>query len=106
GVWEPFGVVPLGAGRIALRARNGMYLAAPHESRGLVTASGTDVGALETLESEQDGARGLILRTGSGAFLTLIDEGGGLRLAVSSRPGDRVPLQVEPVSWSPTVATA
>jgi peptidoglycan/xylan/chitin deacetylase (PgdA/CDA1 family) len=106
GVWEPFGVVPLGEGRIALRARNGMFLAVPNGSRGPVTASSPDIGALETLSMESGGARGIVLRTSSGAFLVVNDEGAGLRLAVSTRPGDRIPFLTESVWISPTVETA
>ena len=97
GVHEPFGVVPLGDGRIALRARNGLFLSVPGEPAGVVRAVGPGAGPGETFVTEPQGGHGFVLRSLSGAPLTLDDDREGGRLWASTRAADRLPFDFEPV---------
>jgi peptidoglycan/xylan/chitin deacetylase (PgdA/CDA1 family) len=61
---EAFGVVPLGGGRVALRAGNGLYLSVRPD--GTLFAGGETVGAAETLEVEERDGGQVALRTAGG----------------------------------------
>jgi peptidoglycan/xylan/chitin deacetylase (PgdA/CDA1 family) len=69
GSHERFGVVALGGGRIALRAANGRFLAAPPGVNGPVLATAPFIGERETLDLEDLGANLVALRTARGAYL-------------------------------------
>jgi peptidoglycan/xylan/chitin deacetylase (PgdA/CDA1 family) len=87
---EAFGVVPLGAGRVALRASDGMYLSVG--AGGAVVAEGETIGDGETLEMAEQEGGGVALRAGSGEYLGR--ERGGDGLVVGSR-GERAILSAE-----------
>lgn len=65
---EAFGVVPLGPGRVALRAGNGCFLTAPRAG-GPAIAFGLEVGPDQTFEAEFPAPDALTLVSAAGAAL-------------------------------------
>jgi peptidoglycan/xylan/chitin deacetylase (PgdA/CDA1 family) len=95
----PFGVVPLAAGRFALRARNGLFLSEPGAGAGtgLVTATSPEAGPRESFRFEALGASGFAVRSATGGYITVTDTERGPRLAVTSRGRERLAFTVEHV---------
>jgi peptidoglycan/xylan/chitin deacetylase (PgdA/CDA1 family) len=90
---EAFGLVPVAAGRVALRARNGLYISAPSAdpARTEVLAEGRSIGAAQTFVAEPSSDR-LIFRSLADAYLTLDDDG---RLTATQKRAAAVPLSLE-----------
>jgi peptidoglycan/xylan/chitin deacetylase (PgdA/CDA1 family) len=81
---EAFGVVPLGAGRVALRASNGLYLSV--QPGGEILANGPEIGGRETFAVEERRDGQVSLRTAEGACPSRGDDG-----KLSAKPGQELP---------------
>jgi peptidoglycan/xylan/chitin deacetylase (PgdA/CDA1 family) len=85
---EPFGLVPFDGQRFAIRARNGLFLAA-RNGQPSVLARSLALGLAETFEVEPLGSGEFAFRSADGIYLCLSENGDTARLTASTRRADR-----------------